>query len=450
MGATHKWTALLLALTLLLLPACSSGRKLLPEIETQTADQEETRTKKTVKTEKEYSFKVDSPYKEIPRYIFDREPTAAEMRAAAVDLMRKALTVQWYTPQDFEVSTSVSKTEFSANTRYAGIPYTGINTSLYAFLDFLDPENGRLLFEDLSVQGSASLSQVFQSRIGSSCSGTVGWAISAVCNSVGGTFQSYYMVARNGWLPLGDYTYDLSTPSFGREDSKDDTDSILARYGEQKMFQCYALLQPGDILVWQNTVKLGHTMMATDAAVVVKNPDGTIDGDQSYVLIQDQRSGGHPQADEGTGHIYAGQGRVDCKYTFKELFQKNNEGYIPMTTAEFQGQKPYEFPSVSADPEEITGPGDMEQTTVRCNYPMATIALYAENKETGKRERLSYHGFSRDEIARGTAKAYELRSFSAILARSTKVRNGDFRITVEAKTPNGQLFTPISFDYTAK
>ncbi len=394
-----------------------------------------------------YNFTVDAPYGEMPVYAFDHEPTVAEMRAAAVALMRYALTVQWYTPEAFSVSTTVSQTKFDKDTRYAGIPYTGPNTSLYAFLEFLDPASGRLLTEELNPNGG-KLGQNFQSRLGSSCSGTAGWAIASVCNSVHGKFQAYYMVAQNGWLPLGDYTYDLTTPSFGTTDSKESTDKILERYGREKMYQCYALLQPGDILVWQNTEKLGHTMMATENAVVVKNADGTINGDESYVIIQDQRSGGFDQTDEDSGNVYHGQGRIDCKYTFSELFEKKKEGYIPMTTAEFQGQKPYDTPAVSLTGDAVSKSADLKNAVVTSNYPMATLSLYAQNKDGGEKDRLSIHLFTRDEIDRGVATAYDLSSLASSLSHNSKLISGSTRITVEVRLANGQVFTPVDFFYS--
>ena len=384
---------------------------------------------------------------EAPQYIFDHEPTVEEMRAAAVDLMRKALTVEWYTTIEFDTTTSVSHNIFLANKRYAGIPYNGPNTSLYAFLEYLDPETGRLKGEELTGGVNRDLSTAFDQALGSSCSGTVGWAILAVCSSVHGLFQSYYMVAQNGWLSLGDYTYDLSTPSFGKANSTETTDGILAKTGRQKMYQCYALLEPADILVWQNNEKMGHTMMAVSRATVIRNEDGSINGEKSYVLIQDQRFGGFTYTDPSTKRVYAAQGRVDFKYTFDRLFQ---EEYIPMTTAEFQGQKPYTAPEVRMKfGQKLDSPDDLKGAVVESNYPMATVALWAENRETGERVRLRLHCFTRDEISSGTAKAFEITTFQSALARGTRLKQGEYRITVEARTPNGQVFIPVEFDFSA-
>ena len=266
--------AMILAGTLVFLSACGGTDQPAPSVD-PSAETEGSSEEVTIPTPTEVEeldiFAVDSPIREFPVYSFDHEPTVAEMRSAAVALMRMALMVEWYTQQEFEVSTSVSTNVFKPNERYAGIPYTGPNTSIYAFLSYLNLKTGRLLGDKLTESQPALLSQMFQRTLGSSCSGTAGWAILSVCNSVHGTLQSYYMVAENGWLPLGDYTYDLSTPSFGRGDSKDSTDKILMRYGDQHMFTCYALLQPADIVVWQDMKVLGHTMMATSDAVVVLN-----------------------------------------------------------------------------------------------------------------------------------------------------------------------------------
>lgn len=396
-------------------------------------------------------FAVDSPIKDYPQYVFDHEPTIAEMRAAAVDLMRKALTVQWYSYEDFEVTTSISSTPFRQYERYAGIPYTGPNTSVYAFLDYLNLRTGRLLIDELTSDYNAQLGPAFTRAIGSSCSGTAGWAIFAVANSMRGVLQCYYMVYKNGWLPLGDYTYDLETPSFGKADSKDFTDDIVKRYGSQKMFECYALLEPADIVVWQDHVKMGHTMMATENAVVVRNADGSINGTESYVLIQDQRPGGFEQIDETTGQKYHAQGRVDYKYTFERLF---DEAYIPMTVAEFQGTKKYEFPEVKLNTEKtISSPNDLNGTEIiriESNYPLATVSLFADNRTTGERKRLNSHLFSRAEIADGTAYHFSLKGFASPVKRTGALEPGTYRVTIEARTPNGQVFIPVDFDYVVE
>lgn len=441
MNGFRKWTDLLLAAAFLFLSACSAGR-----LVSETGD--DPTLEKTKHTVEKPPFSVDSPMA-VPQYIFDHEPTTDEMRAAAVDLMRKALSVQWYTTQEFETTTSVSHNVFKVKTLYAGLPYNGPNSSLYAFLEYLDPETGRLLDEDLTGGTGRGLADSFEQVLGSSCSGTAGWAILSVCNSVHGLFQSYYMVAQNGWLPLGNYSYDLSTPSFGRDDSTEKgTDLIVARNGEQTMYQSYALLMPGDIVVWQNDTKLGHTMMATSDAVVVKNADGTINGAESYVLIQDQRFGGYSQTDESSGRAYAAQGRVDYKYSFEQLFR---EWYLPMTTAEFQGQKAYTAPEVAlAEGKTATTPADLNGAAVESNYPMATLALWAENRESGERTRLRLHCFSRAEIESGVAQSYDVSSFERALTHSNRMTKGSYRITVEVRTPNGQLFYPVDFDYTVQ
>ena len=395
-------------------------------------------------------FAVGSPIGAYPEYVFDHEPTIDEMRATAVDLMRKALTVEWYTPEEFEVSTSISTTKFTRYERYAGIPYTGPNTSIYAFLDYLNLKTGRLLSDKLAADQNAELGSAFTRTIGSSCSGTAGWALLSVANSIHGVFQCYYMVYKNGWIPLGDYTYDLETPSFGKPDSKAFTDDIVKQYGDQKMYECYALLKPADVVVWQDHVKMGHTMMATEDAVVVRNADGSVNGEESYVIIQDQRPGGFEQIDEETGDKYHAQGRIDYKYTFKRLFE---EAYIPMTIAEFQGTKAYEFPEVKLNTDkEIKSPDDLNGTAivrVESNYPLATIALFARNKATGEKIRLSVREFSRAEVADGTASHFSLKGFAAPVKRTGVLESGDYEVTIEARTPNGQIFTPVKFDYTA-
>lgn len=340
---------------------------------------------------------VDSPFGVFPDLSFDHTPTVREMRERAVLIMHKALSVQWFTTAPIVTKTSVSDWTFEPYEKYAGVPYTGPNTAIFGFLQFLDEKTGQLRVEDFEKLGYTDPSSALNALAGSSCSGTAAWSIAAVCNSVKGMFQCYYMVPKNGWLKLGPYEYDTSIDLFGK-DSPLSTDEICAQNGAQVMFESYCLLEPADIVVYQDRKKMGHTMMAIGSPVIFTHEDGTIDGEKSYVFIQDQRWGGWQTVDATTGALYKNMGRVSHKLTLQRLFEL---GYIPATTAEFQGLKPYETPWVklSGSAKSVQ---ELKTLRMRSNYHVAHVRLTVDG------EIAAQYAFTRRDVAEGLARDYPL------------------------------------------
>ena len=391
--------------------------------------------------ETEKILTVDSPIDAWPNDAFDHVPTILEMRERAVLIMHRALSLQWFTEETIEVHTSISKKEFRPYVKYAGLPYTGPNTSIFGFLQFLDEKTGRLKVEELKKLGYPDISTALNMSGGSSCSGTVGWAIAAVCNSVRGKFQCYYMVPKNGWLPIGPYQYDTSVEEFGH-DSPVSTDEITAMNGPEIMYRSYQCMEPGDIVVEQSRKKMGHTMMAIGPAIVSYQEDGTINGEKSYVVVQDQRNGGFQGVDDRTGAMYRFQGRVNCKYTFEMLF---SEGYIPASTAEFQGMKPYEEPWVKA-----SGQGNDSASTfdtlgsffIESNYPIAHIALLAKDG-SGNETVLRQYACTRGDVRDGIAHAFPLADFVKPYAERGALPEGTEEVFVRVTLPSGAQWIPV-------
>ena len=87
-----------------------------------------------------------------------------------------------------------------------------------------------------------------------------------------------------------------------------------------------------------------------EAPNVVYLEDGSIDGANSTVRIQDQRAGGETFYEHKIdGHTVYLSGRIDATYTFDKLLE---EDYIPVTTKEFRGLKDYEKATVTVDTED--------------------------------------------------------------------------------------------------
>jgi len=136
---------------------------------------------------------------------------------------------------------------------------------------------------------------------------------------------------------------------------------ILPYNTDQEMFEGYALLDQGDVITQYTTSGAVHIRITGGPATVVRNPDGTIDPEKSYVLCYEQTGGmryyfklpdgsvtfeyyldeermpealyeyqaAHPDWE----YLYCTSTYIDEKYTFKELLGTN---YVPLTLREYE------------------------------------------------------------------------------------------------------------------
>ena len=101
------------------------------------------------------------------------------------------------------------------------------------------------------------------------------------------------------------------------------------------MYESYAKMLKGDALSFMNSKLGGHTIMNVEVHVV-RDEDGTINGQESYAITLEQESGDErtqtdTYVDETTGETIVRLQGIDRKYTFQFLFSK---GYLPVTCKE--------------------------------------------------------------------------------------------------------------------
>lgn len=348
-----------------------------------------------------------APMKEPPCYAFDHEPAVAELRETAVRAMRDMLSVQWYTPVSFAYRKSgaaAGKTYlFRKGECYAGLPYTDVNASLFGMLEYLD-RDGRLKTEEIESIDYPTLGQAVNRTIGNTCSGSTGFGLFSVCNSIKSNLVSYTLTVKNGFYPVGDYAYDFTIDEFAQRDVEETvtTVKICQKYGEEKMFECYACALPGDLVDLQGDDRSkGHSMMVIQPAKVVRNADGTINAEESVIVTQDQRTGGNhfPTGPDGADYTYSG--RIYHDNTFRWLF---DQGYIPVTTAELLGKKKYEKAWARLGGNESA---PFKERTAESNYPM-TVLKILQKTASGTEKRVRMHIFNRSEVGRRLAFDYPL------------------------------------------
>ena len=262
--------------------------------------------------------------------------------------------------------------KFEHGKYYGGIPYMGNAAgSLYRWLPFYDAQTGDMDWSPIIVsrreqwydsKKKITYPDVGSAIFGNSCSSSCVWAWSRVTNEVN-SFWTSGLIPANGYVKIGDY--DLASGDV----HGDSTKTLCKTNGEQKMYEAYAQMLRADGLV-----QSGHAAMIIADPVVKYNDDGSINGEESYVLIAEQKAsfltasplaGGVDQYSPLNGNItyrimgnYAGNvvnGSVkEMKRSFKNLF---DDGFLPFTIPELVGQ------------------GEVERSTVSFSYSAPTIKV---------------------------------------------------------------------------
>ena len=395
---------------------------------------------------------VPQPMTERPMYLVSENPTIEEMRQTAVKAMHDMLSIQWCTTDSFMYNktgaVSHKDYRYEPETIYCGLPYADGQTNMYVWWEYYDSQTGKLRME-----GDG---QWLNDILGNTCAGSLMWAWSTVCDSLTGRYVNTSMVPKYGCIPVGDYKIknDMILDEFKAEAGGYSTEMVCAENGLQVMLESYAQAKMADAIT---NSKSEHTMMLIEDATVVRDAEGNIDPIQSYVMLQDQAAGTGDKFYEHTGedgnvYNYTGRtGPIAVKMTFKELFDAT---YIPVTTAEFLGLETYAKPEVGFTKEGCASFEDLVAGAVTCNYPMSLLKLIATDAE-GKETTLHTVYFNRKDVQGsapgmmdGKARNYKFSSDRLVVDEAVNaLASGEYTITVVATAPNGEVFTPVTFQY---
>ena len=271
-----------------------------------------------------------------------KDMTVEEMRQLCVDFMYFTKTYLWTPDQTVNYIRNASGSEdvMSQGEVYGGLPYVGVATgNVYRMMDYINPETGLLDMEKaipaLATKDSVTMADL--KYFGSQCSVATYWGWGRVINS-----PVYHWTS--GGVPNNDFVFlgDVKTPAdltgWGLAYN---TVACCQENGEQTMYEAYALAQKADGLVQWTTA--GHFIMIYSDAVVVRNADGTINGDKSYVMIIDQAQRWQTLTNDA-GDTFQHKSNINHKYTFATLFKNS---YIPFTFKEFIGEASIEDTTVT-------------------------------------------------------------------------------------------------------
>jgi len=313
------------------------------------------------KQEEKPVYSVPAPMS-TPDYTFSGTPTTDQLRQTALQGMRDLLSIQWHTATEISYyktgPMSHKRFEHLPKNIYAGTLYSNASTGIFQFMEFYNQETGELKYPGEPHE--------LKEAIGNSCADSLLWGYSTVCNSITGGFFPATMVYANGYIPVGRYTYDYSIDNYNKYPSS----KIVKSNGEAIILESYTMVKPADALV---STTANHAMMVVGEAKVYYNGDGSIDLANSYIPIQDQRAGsGEGFYDEIVdGYLVHFSGRTTYDFPFSELLEKH---YIPVTTAEFMGTKPYEKATATLS-QDCTTVNDMLRAKIEANYPLAVVRV---------------------------------------------------------------------------
>lgn len=372
---------------------------------------------------------------QYPTYTFDHTPTTDELRQMAVKAMNDMLSIQWCTPKfiSYQKTGAVSEKHFSyvPEINLCGLPYTNGDSAIFNFFEYYDTTTGQM---DFPGDGDD-----FNKVIGNTCTGSIMWAWSTVCDSLTGIYDNYHMTYLNKCYPVGDYITPNSVDSYNQYG----TNQICEDNGKEKILECYALCLPADGL---SSSPKNHGMMVISPAVVVRNADGTINGDESYLEIQDQRAGTgsvfYKQVDE-EGNEYHYSGRTYHKYTFNELY---SEWYVPVTTGEFAGTDAYVPATVTHTPSvpSYTTVEDMVSGILSSNFPMCIIKVIMEDAN-GNETMLARVYLDKMDVKSGSAREYTMSELTSLVNESNyqkQMKSGkDYTVRVDVTVSTGEILT---------
>ena len=297
----------------------------------------------------------------------------AERRKLVADFFRFQKSVNWTPDDDYEYTKNPhgAPDKMYRGQVYRGFPYVTVGSgNVYRMMDYID-ERGYI-----DIKNAGSIARKF----GNQCAAGVfgGWG--RLVNSPNYSFTVSMTVA-NGFYRVGPYTYDDTQPRFGGDYPT--TYNICEKNGEAVMFQSYAQMEQGDVLVNYSTA--GHIIMCTIAPEVVYNEDGSVNGKESFMHITDQAQTWLPGFEEN-GDYYLYKNNIDWKRTFEQLLKS---GYLPMTVPELTGEKDIDDTEVSIDLESGTiTEKELLAAKVTANFginDVYAIVTDAEGKEIYKR-----------------------------------------------------------------
>lgn len=369
-----------------------------------------------------------------------RKPLEAKVQAVrdtVVEKMYEMGTVEWYVSESLYHSCTCSLAAchgvFVPGIKHIGLPYNHKGGSLERFKSVLD-ETGTV--QDW-VYGLGSFDG-YDLYMGNDCATAIAQAYASVSHSFSFTYANQMIPDRNcDTIPVGDYEWKL-------DQQYPYSKTYVEATGEQRMYEAYAQMRKGDAVAY-TTVEGGHTRMCAEDPVVVRYEDGTIDPENSYVIMH-QQGGVMVVIDP----YYTTWG-INNKITFSHLYHTDTA--LPVTIRELLDgniMKPTAELVNGADGREglISG-------TVTSNYFLDSVTMVitdAQGKEVFNHRAFTTVGKYQDEYSteklRELNTEYDMAHFATMLQGISFAYGETYHVTVTAHISTGDDLVVREFDFT--
>ena len=261
--------------------------------------------------------------------------------------------IHYGTTDEAKKESHIHTQKFYNGTVYYGIPYDHTSSSLEQVMHYMEEgSNGvYILGSQAANSGNTTWGEVvkdsfnnsvtngFTQYIGNDCSGAVAWAWHHAAPRYVVKGGVYVLLSGNmlpndaaeetyGIYRVGSYTV---TDEMVNDDGNMSTYVVATENGTGVIYEAYARTKMGDGLLAGEPG--GHVRMAAKDSVVIRNKNGAIYADKSYILTHEQGDGLYDRATTNSSW------RINYKYTFKELFEgksrSSGKGYLPITIKAF-------------------------------------------------------------------------------------------------------------------
>lgn len=245
-------------------------------------------------------------------------------RTRVLDEM-KLITGTYFKPaKDYDYKITAAKgAVIDSSKLLQGMPYSNFPTvSYYQFIEDYttgQDENGVYILKDIWAEESS------QTIVGNNCADAIYWAWSPICSSFDCVITGKFSEP-NGIVNIGPFTVEES--ELDAKGSYNNTVDVTKRNGLYTMFESYALCTRGDALM-NATGGAGHIVMV-DSVNVVRDAQGKIVGERSYVIYYDQNAG-YSDKDNYKGNKVSSSTENGDKWYFTKLYE---DGYLPLTAKE--------------------------------------------------------------------------------------------------------------------
>lgn len=383
------------------------------------------------------SPQVNRPMKGFPSYALTKDATPDQIRDAALRAMRDALTVKWKAPANFLLDKYMTDwsprfLKYTTDRVFAGMPYTNGLSGIESWLEYYDFETGEMKTDMYTL--------LYQ--LGNACfsSAMFAWCTVQPDFIVHGAIETFYC---DSVVPVG--PYELFRDKWIANEGEYSTTYICEQNGQQTMFESYAAVKGADALSYRRADD-DHTIMAAQAPTVVRNADGTIDGEKSFLVLMEQSMGFRPVEEDGQTVYYFGS--TDKVKTFNQLWK---EQFIPYTLKIFTGEESYTPAVVSVEEVEngeVKNFDDLKKCFLKANYKMVSLVSVIRDEQGTSVEECK-HVLLKVPMDRLLAFRFPGKGLANLQNMSSHLEKGkNYTYEVTTRLANGLVFQPIKFAFT--